>query len=103
MFIEASWRQESLSSVTLAWIGNYFKVAPVGVLSDVSNGIWGSSTLSTAACHRFGFLTPLVMEQPEPQAPALKYLLPPYFMEWLCCSGVINEMHTRADIKYAKP
>lgn len=56
--------------------GNCFNTTPGFVLSDMSDGIWGTSTLSTAACHRFGFLTPLLLEQSEspsscPEGPSL--------------------------------
>lgn len=63
MLIRCFWRQESSSSMTLAWKGKCFNLR--SVLPDMTNGIWCTSTLSTAACHRFGFLTPLLLEQSE--------------------------------------
>lgn len=65
MFIRCFWSQESSSSMILAWKGSCFNRTLGGVLPDMSNGIWCTSTLSTAACHRFGSLIPLLMEQSE--------------------------------------
>lgn len=79
MFIKCFWRQESSSSMIFAWKGNCFNSTLGGVLPDTSNGIWCTSTLSTAACHRFGSLTPLLMEQSESPSSCPERLSPTIF------------------------
>lgn len=98
MFIRCFWRQESSSSMTLAWKWNCFNTTPGGVLPDMSNGIWCKAHCPQQHVTDLDFSILYWWNNLNPQAAALKDLPPPYFMGWLFWSGVINEMHSRTVI-----